>query len=84
MLCRYCYPPAFAADVDPARADLLLQLFRDNGCQMTDLEAGEILPDNGFSKKEFRDIIRAWDDKDMLAVKGALRMELTAAACAGE
>jgi hypothetical protein len=73
--------PVFAQEVDPARSDLLMQLIRDNGCQMTDVEAGEILPEHGFDKSETRDIIRLWRKEGKLEMAGALALILSEEAC---
>lgn len=73
--------PALAAEVDPARAELLMQLIRENGCQMTDREAGEILPEHGFEMDETRDIVRHWRKEGKLEMAGALALILSQEAC---
>ncbi|EBA15519.1 CTP synthetase [Roseobacter sp. SK209-2-6] len=65
------------------KSDLLLKLIRENGCQMTNAEAGGILPQNGFTKSETRDIIRAWEEKGMLDIRGFAGIKLTTATCSG-
>ena len=73
--------PALAEEVDPARSDLLMQLIRDNGCKMTDVEADVILPKHGFDRRETRDIIRAWRKEGKLDMGGPLGLILSDDAC---
>lgn len=77
-----CAPVFAGEEIDGDRSDLLLKLIRDNGCKMTNAEAGEILPGHGFTKDETRDIVRSWEDAGWLDAKGSLGLALTEAACA--
>ncbi len=72
--------PVAAAD---AASDKLLQLIRDNGCQMTAVEAGETLPQHGFTPDQTRDIIREWDEKGWLDGHGFAGIKLSEAGCKG-
>jgi len=65
------------------KSDLLLKLIRDNGCQMTNAEAGGVLPQQGFTKSETRDIVRVWEEKGMLDLKGFAGIKLSEDACSG-
>ncbi|MCP4209535.1 MAG: hypothetical protein GY767_21165 [Shimia sp.] len=72
--------PAFAAG---DTSDKLLKLIRDNGCQMTAVEAGEKLPRHGFTPDQTRDIIRDWDKKGWLDGHGFAGIKLSKAGCKG-
>ncbi|WP_299424785.1 hypothetical protein [uncultured Shimia sp.] len=72
--------PALAAN---APSDKLLKLIRDNGCQMTAVEAGEMLPKHGFTPDQTRDIIRDWDEKGWLDGHGFAGIKLSDAGCKG-
>ncbi len=64
-------------------SDKLLQLIRDNGCQMTAVEAGEMLPKHGFTPDQTRDIIREWDENGWLNSHGFAGIKLSDAGCKG-
>lgn len=72
--------PALAAN---DASDKLLKLIRDNGCQMTAVEAGETLPRHGFTPDQTRDIIRDWDEKGWLDGHGFAGIKLSDAGCKG-
>lgn len=72
--------PALASGDASAK---LLQLIRDNGCQMTAVEAGEMLPKHGFTPDQTRDIIRIWDEKGWLDGHGFAGIKLSDAGCKG-
>jgi len=72
--------PASAAN---EASDKLLKLIRDNGCQMTAIEAGETLPRHGFTPDQTRDIIRDWDKKGWLDGHGFAGIKLSATGCKG-
>jgi hypothetical protein len=62
-------------------SETLLQLIRDNGCQMTAIEAVEILPKYGLMPDQTRDIIRDWDKKEWLADHSIAGVKLSKAGC---
>ncbi|SMP23879.1 hypothetical protein [Shimia sagamensis] len=72
--------PALASD---DASDTLLQLIRDNGCQMTAVEAVEILPRYGLMPAQTRDIIRDWDKKKWLADHSIAGVKLSKDGCKG-
>ena len=72
--------PAIAAN---DASDKLLKLIRDNGCQMTAIEAGETLPRHGCTPNQTRDIIRDWDKKGWLDGHGFAGIKLSATGCKG-
>lgn len=66
-----------------ATPELLLQLIRENGCQMTFVEADQILPENGFEQAQVRDIVREWEGKGMLDARGFAGIALSEKGCKG-
>jgi len=64
-------------------SDKLLKLIRNNGCHMTAVEAGEMLPKHGFTPDQTRDIIRDWDKKGWLDGHGFAGIKLSDAGCKG-
>jgi hypothetical protein len=46
------------AQADPAED--LANLIRDNGCRMTEAEAGQMLPARGFDREQVSKIVEAW------------------------
>ncbi|WP_204113968.1 hypothetical protein [Shimia biformata] len=71
--------PAWATDGD--RADVLLQLIRDNGCQMTSAEADQMLPEHGFDMSQTRDIVRGWAKDGMVDMNGFAGIKLSEKGC---
>ena len=87
LLLRTCAAAAvFATPLiagDTTRSDELLQLIRQNECQMTAAEADEILPKHNFTQVETRDIIRAWAADGMVDVKSIAGIKLSQKGCQG-
>lgn len=65
------------------RSDELLKLIRDNGCQMTTLEADAILPKHNFTMDETRDIVRAWAQDGLVDMNGFAGIKLSEKGCQG-
>ncbi|TCL09011.1 hypothetical protein BXY66_1053 [Shimia isoporae] len=73
--------PALATESD--RADTLLKLIRDNGCQMTTAEADDILPKHDFTMDETRDIVRAWAQDGLIEMNDFAGIKLSEKGCQG-
>lgn len=76
-------------DFDPARGADLISIIRENGCALTDQQAGEILPGQDFSPDMTRDIVTLMIDADLAFVSpdGAsvnLSADLCSAAVEGD
>ncbi|SFL22181.1 hypothetical protein [Shimia haliotis] len=65
------------------RADELLKLIRDNGCQMTTAEADELLPKHNFTMDETRDIARAWAKAGLIEMNDFAGIKLSEKGCQG-
>lgn len=74
--------PHTAKAENSERSDLLLMLIRENGCQMSNAEAQEILPEHAFTQDETRDIIRIWEENGLVEAKG-LSITLSQKGCTG-
>lgn len=68
---------------DSTRAEDLLKLIRDNGCQMTTAEAGDILPQHNFTMDETRDLVRALAEDGMVDMNGFAGVKLSEKGCQG-
>ena len=62
---------ATAQTVDPDRRALFVKLVEDNGCKMTNAQAGQILPANGFDRSEMMEIVFQLEDEKLAEVDGA-------------
>lgn len=73
--------PALA--VDDERTNLLLKLIRDNGCQMSESDAADILPKHNFTRDESRQLAQALVAAGMADIGGEAGIKLTDKGCKG-
>jgi len=72
-------------DFTPERAADFIAVLRGNGCAMTDVEAGEILPDHEFSPALSRDIVTVMLEVGMAEIsQDALEVRLSETLCAAD
>ena len=69
--------------VENSRVELLLQLVRENGCQMTDATAGQVLPANGFTREEVSEIEKILDARGLIDKTKMGIFALTSEGCNG-
>lgn len=72
-------------EFEPARAADLVAIIRGNDCSMSDQQAGEILPDQGFDPIITRDIVTLMLETDLATVRDdGLSVSLSAELCAAD
>jgi len=75
----------WAPDFDPARGAELIAIIRGNDCEMTDAQAGDILPDQGFGPGITRDIVTLLMETGMASVSAdGSAVGLSPALCAAD
>ncbi|KPA22228.1 hypothetical protein shim_16750 [Shimia sp. SK013] len=67
----------------PERADLLMKLIRANGCQMTSVEADEILPQRGSPMDETRIVFLSWIPDGLVEMHEFEGIKLSDKGCQG-
>lgn len=72
-------------DFEPARGALLIATLRGDDCLLTDARAEEILPAQGFTPVEVRDIVAVMIDGEMASVsEDGAELRLSESVCAGD